>query len=117
MKKHCLLLLALPLAGCLSSKIGPNTEDATFMLVQENGQPYLSSTSSAISTPITSQQRAGDTLLLTYKKAALGSRASRLDAWEHSKVPLDNQTQYVRCANRLFRVVKAGPGFALEPLK
>jgi hypothetical protein len=115
MKKHC--LLALPLAGCLSSKVSPTTQDAAFMLVQENGQPVISSFSSAVNTRITGQEKSGDTLLVTYKKTALRSRASRLDAWEHSRVPLDDQTKYVRCANRLFRVVKAGPGFALEQVK
>jgi hypothetical protein len=115
MNRYCLLLLALPLAGCLSSKVRPTQEDSTFMLIQENGQSRISSTSSAVQTPITKQQKLGDTLLLTYKRKGLFY--SRTRAWTRSVVPLNDQIRYVQCANRLFRVVKAGPGFALEPVR
>ncbi|MCB2378712.1 hypothetical protein LGH70_14010 [Hymenobacter sp. BT635] len=102
------------MAGCLTAKVGPTQEDAALMIVQENSQPKVSSYNSAIQTRIIRQEKAGDTLFITYRKGALLSRAG---AWAHNTVQLNEQTKYVRCANRLFSVVKTNPGFALEQLK
>ncbi|RYU78942.1 hypothetical protein [Hymenobacter persicinus] len=98
----------------MSSKVGPTQEDSAFMLVQDNGQPRISSLSSAIQTQITKQEMVGDTLLVTYKRGAF---LGRTRSWTRSRVPLNEQTTTVQCANRRFRVVKTDQGFALEPLK
>jgi len=113
MRTHCLLLLGLPLAGCASTKVRPTTDDADFMLLQENGRVRISSTSSAVQTRIIQQNQVGDTLLVTYRKGAF---INRFAAQAHSIVQPGEQAKYVRCANRQFRVVKTGSGVALGQL-
>jgi hypothetical protein len=106
MKKCVPGFAALLLSSCLSAKVSPTTEDASFGYRQQEGQILLSSTSSALKTRIIRHQQTGDTLFVTYRKGAFLA--------PNARVPLTGQAAYLKCANRLYKVSKTASGFELS---
>ena len=98
MKMYVSGLCALALTSCLSSKVLPSTEDASFACFQNNGQIQLFSLNSAIQTKIIRQQQIGDTLFVTYRKGAFLT--------PNSMVPVTAQISYLKCAGRLHKVAE-----------
>ncbi|WP_400191272.1 hypothetical protein [Hymenobacter sp. B81] len=108
MKRSSLLPGLLLLAGCSATRVSSPTPDAALLLSVVDQRLVLSSLNSAAQTRITRQELRGDTLVIAYEQGAFVKKANT--------VPLGEPVRYVRCGNRLYRVVAADSGPHLEQL-
>lgn len=106
---YSLLASTILFTGCLSIKVPSTEPDSALLLLLDNRQLTVTSLNSAVQTSITSQERQGDTLVLTYRKGTfLRQHANTMELTEN--------TRFIRCAKQLYRVVATDTGRRLERL-
>jgi hypothetical protein len=106
MVRKLVIFTVLFLFSCNSIKVTYIDNDSSLLFQHdENGCVWLSSLNSSQQINITKSIQKGDTLLINYKRGALVSM--------NNIIPLNSNTKYLKCANKLYRVEFEGNQFKL----
>lgn len=109
-KKTIMIFTFCFILSCCSIKIRPTDTDTSLIFQQnENGQIWLSSMNSAQKINITNYKYEGDTLSIIYKRGLLCTI--------NNVLPLKDNTKYLKCASKLYKVEKGAKGFEIEEIK
>jgi hypothetical protein len=110
MKYICIVLILSLTVSCCSVKVNSSDTDPSLIFQQNSkGEIWLSSLNSAHQVEITKHRMDNDTLIIEYKRGVLCSKEKNL-------LPLNESTQFLKCANRLYKVEKNEKGFQINEL-
>jgi hypothetical protein len=106
MAKKLLYLFAFMMFGCSSVKVIYMQNDDSLMIRQNTkGELWISSMHSAQQIKIISQEQVEDTLFVSYRRGVFLS--------PNNVLALTDKTKYLKCANRVYEVIKTKEGFEI----